>query len=454
MHKFPLFLILIFISQFLSAQKLAGTWYGNLNVGGKLPIVIHLDQVKKKKFNASMDSPKQKAFGMKANSTLVKKDSVIISLKMQSIELKLALENDELKGDFLQMGMKIPVTFSRDSSVISLEKPKRPQTPVAPFPYDSKNVKIENPEAKITLAGTITIPKHPKAIVVLVSGSGPQNRNEEILGHEPFWVIADYLSRNNIAVIRYDDRGTAESTGNFSTANTYDFHQDAKAVLKFAQNEFPSLPIGIIGHSEGGMIAEIAAADTTFPLDFAILLAAPGVPIQELMNQQNKDIMKAYGISDTEIENVLKINQKVYRLIIENPAIDQTEVLKFLQNIAPDFKEKSLNYMQLASQISSNWYKTFIAFEPSKYLENIKIPVFALNGNKDLQVEGKSNLSAIDAALEKAGNPNYKTFLYPDLNHLFQPAETGSVDEYERIETTFSEGVLEDLIEWINSILK
>jgi len=291
--------------------------------------------------------------------------------------------------------------------------------------------------------------------VVLVTGSGAQDRNEEILGHKSFLVIADHLTKNGYAVLRYDDRGVAESEGNFESATTYDFANDAKSAVDFLKNikEIDSKKIGILGHSEGGMIAQMIAAERK-DLPFIISLAGPGISIDELMLVQKYEIEKASGLSNEVLEANQKLFRKIYEIIKKNTSNDiaNKEIKSFLKS-DPTYKELSEKQInELASITESNWFATFIRYNPENNLKKINAKALILNGEKDVQVTAKENLEGWRKALAHNKKATIKS--YPNLNHLFQSAKTGMPDEYGEIETTIEPFVLEDVTKWLNENVK
>jgi alpha/beta superfamily hydrolase len=369
-------------------------------------------------------------------------------------------ESDEIHGVWRQ-GAETPLVLSRSNGIAPLS---RPQEPKAPFPYTSEEVIFTNAVDEIKLAGTLTLPKGegPFPAVVLISGSGPQNRNSEIMSHKPFLVISDHLTRNGIAVLRYDDRGVDKSGGNFTTATTMDLSNDALAAFNFlnSRKEIRKEAIGLIGHSEGGMIAPVVANNQE-EVGFLILLAGPAENIVDMMVKQNSNIFKTYGFTEEELLENEKYNSKLFSLVASDKASE--ELYDTIQNLSKSYynsldpKHRPLfgpspevYYISLAGQIFSPWFRGFISFNAREYLVNITCPVLALNGIEDIQVPYKSNLDAIDAGLEEAGNEDFTTKELEGLNHLFQKCETCSVQEYGKIKETFSPIVLELMTNWIN----
>jgi len=298
---------------------------------------------------------------------------------------------------------------------------------------------------------------------VLVSGSGPQDRNESLLGHKPFLVISDYLTRNGIAVLRYDDRGTAKSQGVFGTATSADFADDAEAAINFlkADTRLDIKSIGIMGHSEGGLIAQMIAARNR-EVAFIVTLAGPGLKGEDLLMLQSELIARADSIPENEIAVNTKINKKLYKIARvekdDNKAAEKMRKLidDYWKTLSPEsikaghLDKKAL--IQSVYQVLTPWFRYFIAYDPSAALKKISCPVLALNGSKDLQVPASENLKAIEKQLKKAGNNHYTIKEFAGLNHLFQPCRTGSPSEYLQIEETFSPEVLDFITQWIKGI--
>lgn len=345
-----------------------------------------------------------------------------------------------------------------------LDKPssKRPQEPVKPYPYLSENVTFQNAKANITLAGTLTLPSKNGTYpaVVLITGSGAQNRDEEILGHKIFLVISDHLTRNGIAVLRFDDRGVGQSTGNFKTATSLDFSTDVESAVDYlkTRKEIDKSKIGLAGHSEGGMIAPMVATGSG-NIAFMVLLASPAIAPEKALLIQDELIAKALGVSEPEIQKLKNVNAKAYHIVAKSTdrntlkadltKLSEDNILEIpSQLMPPKMTKKEFVDMQI-DNLSSPWFQYLMQYDPGKTLEKVKCPVLAMNGGKDLQVTAKENLPAIIIALKKGGNKNITTKELPNLNHLFQDCETGSPMEYAAIEQTFSPEALTEMSTWI-----
>jgi pimeloyl-ACP methyl ester carboxylesterase len=339
---------------------------------------------------------------------------------------------------------------------------KRPQNPLVPYPYYSEEVRFPNDSGNVTLAGTLTLPsksgKYP--VVVLISGSGPQNRDEEIFDHKPFLILADHLTRNGIGVLRYDDRGVGQSTGKFETATSLDFSYDAQSAIQYlkTRKDIDTTEIGIMGHSEGGLVAPMVAARSR-DIAFMVLLAAPAMELKKALLLQDGLIAKAYGMSDDKVKKLVDINDQIYDIVIQS-----SDLIKLKANITaianqhmheipdqriPDNMTREQYVKARIESLSSIWAQYMLKHDPGKILEDVKCPVLAINGEKDLQVVPKENLAAISLALKKGGNTNVTTKEFPNLNHLFQECETGSPEEYKKIEQTFAPVALNEISGWI-----
>ncbi len=448
-------------------RVIIGIWEGTLKVSGiELRLVFHVKQQNNKNFIATMDSPDQGAEGIKVNKVTFRNDNIRFDVKIVGGYFYGKLISDSLKivGTWHQSGMSIPLVLNKTKKV---ELAKRPQTPKGPFPYKSENVKFKNKKAGITLAGTLTIPDTGSSFpaVLLISGSGPQDRNETIFGHKPFLVIADYLTRRGIAVLRVDDRGVGGSTGNFAEATTKDFASDALAEVEYlkTRKEINPQKIGLIGHSEGGLIAPMVAVESP-DIAFIVLMAAPGLTGEQILYKQSALIAKVNGATEKEISKELNLMKKLYSIV--KKVKDNTAASKELHKIYESYyespggkkKKESNNYTQIINQqikvLTSPWFRYFLTYNPVPTLEKVKCPVLALDGGKDLQVPPKEDLQIIKKSLEKGGNKNFEIKEFPNLNHLFQPAKTGSPLEYSKIEETISPSVLKTISNWILKIVK
>ena len=455
------FMAIFFSETFSQAQDITGQWNSVLSVQGmSLRIVFHINKTGEG-YTSTMDSPDQGATGIPVATTTFNGSKLSLAIPNIGLSYEGEFKNDSVVGTFKQGGMSFPMTLKRTKAEV--KPPVRPQEPKPPYPYRSEDVTFENKTAGNTLAGTLTMPSTGKnfTAVILITGSGPQDRNEEIMGHKPFLVIADYLTRCGIAVLRYDDRGTAQSTGNFATATTADFATDAESAIAYlkTRKEINPKKIGLMGHSEGGVIAPMVAARSK-DVGFIVMLAGTGLRGDALLLLQTKLIAGASGMPTDKIERTAKLNSVIYEKILNSQGpVSQQEMIELMTGMKDELAElvpKGIivdDFIKMnATQISSTWMQYFLRYDPAPALEKVKCPVLAVNGSLDLQVPAKENLAAISAALKKGGNTKVTVKEYPNLNHLFQECTTGSPAEYATIEQTFSPEVLKDLADWILKI--
>ena len=437
----------------VNAQDITGQWDGVLSVQGmSMKLVFHISK-SDDGYTSTMDSPDQAAYGIRATKTTFESSKLSIEIANIGMLYEGDFKTDSISGIFKQGGMAFPLTLKRGTE--KMKTTLRPQEPKPPYPYRSEDVSFENKSAGITLAGTLTMPQSGSNFmaVILISGSGPQNRDEEIMGHKPFLVIADYLTRNGIAVLRYDDRGTAKSSGDFKSATSADFATDAESAINYlkTKKEINPKKIGLIGHSEGGTIAPMIAARSN-DVAFIVLLAGTGLRGDAISLLQAEIINRAMGMPEDSLAIILK-EQKEFTDVITNSKemISEQEILKLLAKDVDPVSEAEVyeRLKPIASQIATPWSQYFFRYDPAPALEKVKCPVLAVNGNLDVQVPSKENLAAISAALKKGGNKNVTIKEYEGLNHLFQECTTGMLNEYAIIEQTFSPIVLKDLTDWL-----
>lgn len=389
---------------------LAGSWSGKLKAGvTSLTLVLHLEQADGY-VTVTLDSPDQGAKGIPASKEYLTDDSLAIKIDQPNATFQARLKDGKLDGTFKQMGFSFPLVLER-----GVPEVKRPQTPKPPYPYETEEITFKNEADSATLAGTLTWPigyhkdaKQKPVVVLFVSGSGQQNRDEELMDHKPFLVIADYLARQGIATLRYDDRATGQSVGgDLKNATSEDFARDAAAGLDYLRNRKAFSKVGILGHSEGGLIAFMLGAQRK--TDFIVSLAGPGVKGDTLLVEQNNRIMSLAGQpANMTIEKLRQSNQSI---------------------------------------IQAPWMRFFLDYDPSDNIRKTRCPVFALNGDRDCQVIVSQNLTAIRQLLPPSKKNLFKE--YPGLNHLFQHSTTGAPTEYAGIEETISEEVLNDIAQWL-----
>lgn len=404
--------ILLAITADIKAQTPDGQWSGDLVLGqGKnLPLVLNIGTGSDGKPCCTLDSPMQGAEGIKTEVNVLTADSINITVPDIAATYAGRVTKNVITGRFTQMGMPFKLDLKRGGVMMN-----RPQTPQPPLGYTTQEVSFENKAAGAVLSGTLTWPegydgKKPVPVVIMVSGSGMQNRDEEVFGHKPFLVLADRLARNGIASLRYDDRGTGKSTGDASKATTSDFMKDAAAGLELLRSMDEKFSrVGVIGHSEGGLIAFMLAADGM--TDFIVSLAGTGVKGDTIIAGQSNDALRRTG----------------------RPAnVTATDIRK------------------QAETGGNAWLRYFVDYDPADVIASTTCPVMALNGTMDTQVRPRLNLDRIKSLLPHNAKNSIKE--YDGLNHLFQHCTTGFADEYGTIEETMSEDVMKDIAGWINSL--
>lgn len=451
--KTLLILVFAFLTSYpMNAQDITGQWNGALKIQGiQLRIIFHISKTDSG-YIATMDSPDQNARGIPVTSTSFENSKLKLEIRNLGFEYDGEFEGSIITGTLKQNGQEFPLNLSREK--IEKQTAKRPQEPKKPYPYYSEDITFQNNKANITLAGTLTLPKKEGIFpaVILITGSGPENRDEEVFGHKPFLVIADYLTRNGIAVLRYDDRGVAQSTGDFKTATSFDFASDVESAITYlkTRKEINAKKIGLIGHSEGGTIAPIVAIESK-DVAFIVLLAGPGLQGNKLMLLQKEKVEQAMHIDEQGIAKGQKIFGGAYNIILHSDATDGNLRNKinvyFRQAFGNGANQEQIT--AITNQIVNPWMINFLKYNPAPTLEKVKCPVLALNGGKDLQVPAQENLGAIKTALAKGGNKNVTTKVFPNLNHLFQDCKTGLPNEYSEIEETFSPAALDEITIWI-----
>lgn len=466
MKKLTLLLLLLCFSNILFAQTFAGVWSGSLSVqGAKLPLVFHVIQTPGG-YNSTMDSPAQNALGLPTNKTTVNDNEITIDVSAMGITYsgKYLPDSSKIIGIFKQGGLQLPLHLvKRTAPSTAAKENKRPQDP-KDYPYKQEEVTFKNSKGGNVLAGTLTMPSDTKVtkIAILISGSGPQNRDEELFNHRPFLVWSDWLTRNGIAVLRYDDRGVGKSTGNFQNATTADFATDAEAAVTYllGRPDLRGAEVGLIGHSEGGMIASIIASRDP-AIKFMVLLAGPGAPVSELMLQQVKDQLRLQKAPEQEIKSYTAISRQIFSGAAPYKNLNATQYKVKMRPIVkaafkknrPELKAHELNAAteaRLAAEVSP-WYRYFIRFNPADYLTKVKCHVLAINGSLDSQVSSETNLKAIKTNVLKGGNQRVEVLSMPGLNHMFQKAETGAVSEYGTIEETVNPAALQKVTNWLKA---
>jgi pimeloyl-ACP methyl ester carboxylesterase len=448
-----------------AAQDPAGEWLGSLDVGAaKLRLALHVEKKSDGQLGAVLDSLDQGA-KIPVDAVVFEGGSLRLDIKAigGSYHGTMNADGSALQGTWSQGGRELPLTFQRQETAFTLN---RPQMPKEPFPYESHEVTFRSEAGNVRLAGTLLVPKGegPFPAVALATGSGPQDRDETLMGHKPFLVIADALARRGIASLRWDDRGAGASEGNYMGSTVDDFTADVRAAVAFLRSrpEVNKSAIGIIGHSEGGLNAPMVAAaeKADKSVSFLVLLAPPGEPLRSLLMRQTQAFFHLQGTDPKLAERALAAQTEDLDLIAD-PSITADQLQEKLRARAEVRKNRltaeeraqlGLNgdATEQSIQVSATpWFRSLIRQDPAAYLRNVKIPVLALFGDKDVQVDARVNADGVRAALAAARNPDYEVRSLPGLNHLFQHAGTGGLEEYATIEETFAPEALSAIGDWI-----
>ena len=455
MKKIIIVILFMMFSMTSFSQDISGNWIGELNVGGSLLELAFNLKNDETGLKATMDIPKQGLSNAKAETATFQDSTLTITYPEYQIQYQARLNKQyEFIGNFSQGTMSFPMNLKKGTIELN-----RPQEPKGPFPYYSEEVVFINKADNIKLAGTLTLPKKEGKfpVAIIISGSGPQDRNGEMFGHKPYYVLADYLTNNGIGVLRYDERGVGESEGNFQSAAINEFSSDVKAAIDYlkTRKEINSSKIGLIGHSIGGIIAPKVAAENA-DIDFIVLMAAPGINGDKVMLSQKAALERLMGYNEMQISQSQDFVKGAYDIIVnselDNPSLKDSlnsfYTHKYGAMLPKDQRET------IVDQITGYEFVSLIKSEPSKYLEQIKCPVLAINGSKDFQILPEENLLAIKNSIEKNGNKKVKVVELENLNHLFQESETGMLSEYSEIEQTISPVALELITTWIKEQTK
>lgn len=447
-------------------DSIVGRWQGTLAIGpdAKLRVIFNIQTKAKGGLQATLDSPDQGATGIPVDTVAFTNRTLRLAIKaiVGSYEGTLSKDNKTLAGTWTQSGNALPLVMTRTAKTAAAAR--RPQEPAKPYPYDEEEVTYPGGAADITLAGTLTRPRNggPFPVVLLITGSGPQNRDEALLGHKPFLVLADYLTRRGIAVLRVDDRGVGGSTGAFARATTLDFAGDVLAGVAYLKSraDVDKTKIGLIGHSEGGLIAPLAATRSG-DIALVVLLAGPGLPGEEILYQQGALIAKATGATDQAIAENRAVQERMFAVVkTEKDTAAAEKKLRAVLAKKPGPNKPGAKAAKASGtsdsvadaqiqMVNTPWFRYFLTYDPRPALTQIRCPVFALFGEKDLQVPAKENAAAIETALKTASHPDHTVQILPNLNHLFQTSKTGSPLEYARIEETIAPEALQAVGDWI-----
>jgi fermentation-respiration switch protein FrsA (DUF1100 family) len=445
-----------------TAKGLDGIWQGALKIGAiELRLVVKVTKKPDGSWRGTLDSPDQGAKGIVLDTVTLKDKDFHLEFKAgkATYDGKLNADSCEIVGEWKQAGQTWPLTFKHLDKEPEV---RRPQEPKPPYPYLEEEVAYENKKAGVKLAGTLTRPRGqgPFAVALLITGSGPQDRDEAIFGHKPFKVLADCLTRRGVAVLRVDDRGVAKSTGDFAKATSLDFAEDVEAGIAYLKSrpDIDAKRIGLIGHSEGGFIAPLIASRSK-DVAFIVMLAGPALNGEQILYIQGQAILKASGASATALARQRTLQETIFNAVRQEP--DNAKALKKFQEALAEQTAKLTEQEKKEAEkardgveaqfkrVTTPWFRFFLTYDPLPALRKVSCPVLALNGEKDLQVDAKINLPAIAKALQEGGNKDYTIKELPKLNHLFQTCQTGMVSEYGKIEETFAPAALDVLADWV-----
>lgn len=445
-----------------TGKEIEGLWLGAIKAGPQeLRLLVRISGKPDGSLSGTLDSLDQGAKGLALDDLSFKEKQLRFELKVgkAAFEGKLKEGGAEIIGEWKQAGQSFPLTFKRTDKA---PETARPQEPKKPYPYEAEEVAYENKQAGVKMAGTLTLPKGagPFPAVLLITGSGAQDRDETLMGHKPFLVLADYLTRKGIAVLRVDDRGVGGSTGSLEKATSEDLAGDVLAGVDYlkGRKEINPKQIGLIGHSEGGLIAPMVAARSK-DVAFIVMWAGTGLPGEEVMYQQGAAVLKATGADEKQLARQRAMQERFFAAVKQEK--DEAALEKKLRAIVDeelgklseeDKKKAEAQKPRLEAQLRllrSPWMRFFLSYDPAPTLAKVRCPVLALVGEKDVQVVPRENLEAIEKALKAGGNKDYTVKELPGLNHLFQTAKTGAVAEYAKIEETIAPSALELIAEWI-----
>jgi pimeloyl-ACP methyl ester carboxylesterase len=431
-----------------------GVWQGALEGNGmRLRLQLHVAHDDQKQLVAALDSPDQGVSGLPAINVAQKDAAFHFEIPVVSgvYDGTLNAAKTVINGGWTQNGAGQKLDFQRSDQLLALV---RPQNPTKPYPYKEEEITFSNAGAKLSLAATLTLPpgQGPFPASVLLSDSGPSDRDESLAGHRPFLVLADHLTRKGVAVLRFDKRGIGKSTGDYASATIEDFAADAQAALAYlkTRKEIDTKKIGLIGHAEGGLIAPLIAAHSS-DVVWIVLLAGPGLKGEDTLLLQSELILKTAGVDDDQIAKTRAFNKQTYALVRQerNPATLQAKLNDLVQSSGMGATLPPVALQAQVRMMVSPWFRFYLDYDPLPALQKIACPVLALNGEKDLQVSPKENLAKIQKALQDGGNKDFQTTELPGLNHLFQHGPTGSPTEYGGIEETMAPLALNAVSDWV-----
>ena len=452
MKKHIIFIFLV-LATLQSTAQIEGYWKGQIKLGAQeLEMAFDIKAIDNG-YAATFDVPAQGAFDIPVDETTFQDGILQLTMSAMGASYSGTLKGDVIEGEFTQHGMTFQLNLAKAEK--KEQKKTRPQDPQPPFKYQIEEVTFVNEKEGNTLAGTLTIPEGdgPFPAMVLVSGSGQQNRDEELMNHRPFWVIADYCARHGVAVLRYDDRGVGGSDGEVTNATSMDFSYDAEAAFDFlrSQKHIDALRVGILGHSEGGVINFMVSSRRP-EVAFLVSLAGPSVNGIEVLKEQQAAILRASGMSEEMVQFSGNANAQMFDIIEMSSSREEADSL--LRQLVKGWGYNEELAEQTVGQMASPWMYYFLRYDPTEAIVKTNCPALLLNGSKDLQVIASQNLPGYEKIINEYGKTNLTLRELPDLNHLFQHCETGSPNEYFEIEETVSPEALELIVGFVKNIEK
>jgi pimeloyl-ACP methyl ester carboxylesterase len=448
--KTNMFVMLLLFAAQTAVAQIEGYWSGKLNLGlAELEMGFDIKAVENG-FSATLDVPAQGAHDLPVDETVFQDNRLQLTMSAMGASYSGELKEGVIKGEFSQRGMAFPLNLEKSEKEA---QQARPQDPQPPFNYHVEEVSFTNEKEGNTLTGTLTIPKGkgPFPAMVLVSGSGQQNRDEELMNHRPFWVIADYCARHGIAVLRYDDRGIGGSDGEVMNATSWDFSYDAEAAFDYLRGQklIDASRVGILGHSEGGII-NFMVAERRPEVAFLVSLAGPAVNGIEVSKAQSEAMLRAQGMSEEMIQFSGNANAQLFDVIEASSSREEADSL--LRRVVKGWGYNEELTEQTVGRLTLPWMYYFMKYDPAEAIVKVNCPALLLNGSKDVQVLVQQNFPAYEKIIAEHGKTNLTLHEMPGLNHLFQHCETGSLDEYITIDETISPEVLEMIVEFVKNL--
>ena len=451
--RINIIILVLFSTIGTTFAQIEGYWKGQIDLGVQQLEMAFDIKAEENGFSATLDVPAQGAFDQPVDEATFMDNRILLKMNAMSASYAGVLKGSVIEGEFTQRGMTFSLNLVKDEK--KDQQKARPQDPQPPFNYRIEEVTFRNEKEGFDLTGTLTIPegKGPFPAMVLVSGSGQQNRDEELMNHRPFWVIADYMARHGIAVLRYDDRGVGGSGGEVYNATSMDFSYDAEAAFDFLRSQklIDASKVGILGHSEGGIINFMVAARRP-EVAFLVSLAGPAVSGIEVLKEQQVAILRASGMTDEAIQFSSNTNAQLFDIV--EASSNREEADSLLRQLVKGWGYNEELTEQTVGQLASPWMYYFLKYDPTEAIVKTTCPALLLNGSKDLQVIASQNLPAYEKIMAEHNKTNMTLREMPDLNHLFQHCETGSPNEYFTIDETISTEVLEMIGEFVKLVEK